>query len=226
MYSIQKNLNRLYTADCTFFLDPKDLMSIKGKLKKNEYNIYYPYKDSEKVILYKNSIPEVLLYEIIIKVPVRHQDILGSIYSLGIDSELFGDVLIINNHYYVYILPIVRNYFESNFLMVKNSHIELKELDIDFLKDYERSYEKIELIVSSNRIDTVISNLCHTNRNNISDMIKKREILLNHDFLKNSSYKLKDNDTFSIKRVGKYKYNGIIKNTKSNHFIIEVLKYL
>lgn len=226
MYSIQKNLNRLYTTGSTFFLDPKDLMSIKGKLKKNEYNIYYPYKDSEKVILYKNNIPEVLLYEIIIKVPVRHQDILGSIYSLGIDSELFGDVLIIDNHYYVYILPIVRNYFESNFLMVKNSHIELKELDIDFLKDYERSYKKIELIVSSNRIDTVISSICHTNRNNITDMIKKREILLNHDFLKNSSYKLKDNDTFSIKRIGKYKYNGIIKNTKSNHFIIEVLKYL
>ncbi len=226
MYGIQKNLNRLYTTGSTFFLDPKDLMSIKGKLKKNEYNIYYPYKDSEKVILYKNNNPEVLLYEIIIKVPVRHQDILGSIYSLGIDSELFGDVLIIDNHYYVYILPIVRNYFESNFLMVKNSHIELKELDIDFLKDYERSYEKIELIVSSNRIDTVISSICHTNRNNITDMIKKREILLNHDFLKNSSYKLKDNDTFSIKRVGKYKFNGIIKNTKSNHFIIEVLKYL
>ena len=226
MYGIQKNLNRLYTTGSTFFLDPKDLMSIKGKLKKNEYNIYYPYKDSEKVILYKNNIPEVLLYEIIIKVPVRHQDILGSIYSLGIDSELFGDVLIIDNHYYVYILPIVRNYFESNFLMVKNSHIELKELDIDFLKDYERSYKKIELIVSSNRIDTVISSICHTNRNNITDMIKKREILLNHDFLKNSSYKLKDNDTFSIKRVGKYKFNGIIKNTKSNHFIIEVLKYL
>lgn len=226
MYSIQKNLNRLYTTGSTFFLDPKDLMSIKGKLKQNEYNIYYPYKDSEKVILYKNNIPEVLLYEIIIKVPVRHQDILGSIYSLGIDSELFGDILIIDNHYYVYILPIVRNYFESNFLIVKNSHIELKELDIDFLKDYERSYEKIELIVSSTRIDTVISSICHTNRNNITDMIKKREILLNHDFLKNSSYKLKDNDTFSIKRVGKYKYNGIIKNTKSNHFIIEVLKYL
>ena len=226
MYGIQKNLNRLYTTGSTFFLDPKDLMSIKGKLKKNEYNIYYPYKDSEKVILYKNNIPEVLLYEIIIKVPVRHQDILGSIYSLGIDSELFGDILIIDNHYYVYILPIVRNYFESNFLIVKNSHIELKELDIDFLKDYERSYKKIELIVSSNRIDTVISSICHTNRNNITDMIKKREILLNHDFLKNSSYKLKDNDTFSIKRVGKYKFNGIIKNTKSNHFIIEVLKYL
>ena len=226
MYQIQKNINKLNSTGSTFFLDPKELINIKGKLKKNEYNIYYPYKDSEKVILYKNNIPEILLYEIIIKVPVRHQDILGSIYSLGIDSELFGDILIIDNHYYVYILPIVRNYFESNFLMVKNSHIELKEIPINTLSDYERRYEKLEFIVSSNRIDTVISTICHTNRNSISSMIKKREILLNHDFLKNSSYKLKDNDTFSIKRIGKFKYNGVIKNTKSNHLIVEILKYL
>lgn len=226
MYQIQKNINKLNSTGSTFFLDPKELIDIKGKLKKNEYNIYYPYKDSEKVILYKNNIPEILLYEIIIKVPVRHQDILGSIYSLGIDSELFGDILIIDNHYYVYILPIVRNYFESNFLMVKNSHIELKEIPINTLSDYERRYEKLEFIVSSNRIDTVISTICHTNRNSISSMIKKREILLNHDFLKNSSYKLKDNDTFSIKRIGKFKYNGVIKNTKSNHLIVEILKYL
>ena len=226
MYYIQKNINKLNTTGSTFFLDPKELMEIKSKLKKNEYSIYYPYKDSEKVILYKNNEPEVLLYEIKIKVPVRHQDILGSIYSLGIDKELFGDILIIDNHYYVYILPLVRNYFDSNFLMVRNSHIELKEININIFKDYERSYEKLEFIVSSNRIDTVVSTICHINRNNISTMIKKREILLNHDYLKNSSYKLKDNDTFSIKRIGKFKYNGIIKNTKSDHLIIEVLKYL
>lgn len=109
--------------------------------------------------------------------------------------------------------------------MVKNSHIELELLDINDLKDYERSYEKIELIVSSNRIDTIISNISHTNRNNISDMIKKKEIILNYDFLKDPSYKLKENDTFSIKRIGKFKYNGILKNTKSNHLIIEILKY-
>ena len=99
MYYIQKNINKLNTTGSTFFLDPKELMEIKSKLKKNEYNIYYPYKDSEKVILYKNNEPEVLLYEIKIKEPVRHQDILGSIYSLGIDKELFGDILIINNHF-------------------------------------------------------------------------------------------------------------------------------
>lgn len=225
MYFIQKNLTRFNNNQSTYFLDPRELQEVKSKLRKNEYQIYFPYKDSEKNIIYKKIIPEVLLYEIKTKVPLRHQDILGTIFSLNISPELFGDILLIDGRYFIYILPLVRNYFEANFLMVRNSYIELELLNIDYLKDYERSYERLELIVSSERIDTVISSICHTGRNNISDMIKKKEIILNYDFLKNSSYKLKVGDIFSIKKIGKFKYNGILKNTKSNHLIIEVLKY-
>ena len=50
--------------------------------------------------------------------------------------------------------------------------------------------------------------------------------MLNYDYLKNTSYKLKNDDIFSIKKIGKFKYNGIIKNTKSNNLIIEILKYI
>ena len=226
MYFIEKNFNRLRNNQHTFFLDPKELKELTYKLKKGEYNIYYPYKDSEKNIVYIKDEPEVLLYEIIIKVPVRHQDILGAMYSLNISSELFGDILLIDNRYFIYILPIVRNYFETNFTMVRNSSIELVNIDIDYLKDYERSYERLEYIVSSNRIDTVISSIIHTGRSNISELIKKKEIILNYEFLKDTSYKLKEGDTFSIKRIGKFKYNGVLKNTKSNNIIIEIYKYL
>ena len=226
MYFIEKNLNRLRNNQHTFFLDPKELKELTYKLKKGEYNIYYPYKDSEKNIVYIKDEPEVLLYEIIIKVPVRHQDILGAMYSLNISSELFGDILLIDNRYFIYILPIVRNYFETNFTMVRNSSIELVNIDIDYLKDYKRSYERLEFIVSSNRIDTVISSIIHTGRSNISELIKKKEIILNYEFLKDTSYKLKEGDTFSIKRIGKFKYNGVLKNTKSNNIIIEIYKYL
>lgn len=225
MYFIQKNLTRLNNLGYTYFLDPKEKSEVISKLKKNEYSIYYPYKDSEKIIIYKNKIPEVLLYEISSKITLRHQDILGALYSLNISSDLFGDVLIIDSHYYIYILPILRNYFESNFLNIRNSYITLESKDIDYLSDYEREYERYEYIVSSNRIDTVISSILHISRGNIDSLIKKKEIMLNYDFLKSESYKLKDGDIFSIKRIGKFKYNGVIKNTKSNHFVVEILKY-
>ena len=226
MYFIEKNLNKFKNNSYTYFLDPKEFNLVKSKLHRDEYKVYYPYKDSEKVILYKNNIPEVLLYEIKSNVELRHQDILGTMYSLNIDSSLFGDILLIDNRYFIYILPIVENYFISNFLMVRNTKVELEKIDIDYLKDYERSYETLEFIVSSERIDTVVSSICHTGRSNINDMIKKKEIMLNYDYLKNPDYKLKNGDIFSIKRIGKFKYNGVLKSTKSDHIIIEVLKYI
>ena len=62
---------------------------------------------------------------------------------------------------------------------------------------------------------------------NISnDMIKNKEIILNYNYLKDGSYKLKNNDVFSIKRIGKFKYIDIIKNTKSGNYIISIYKYV
>ena len=223
MYFIQKNLTRFNNIGYTYFLNPSELNMLKSKLKKNDFKIYYPYKDSEKSIVYKGNVPDVILYEIKSKQVLRHQDILGSMYSLNISPDLFGDILIINNKYYIYILPILRNYFESNFICIKNSKIKLQEIDINLLINYERKYEKIELIVSSTRIDTIISSIIHTSRREISILISKRAIMLNYDYLSSTDYKLKENDVFSIKKYGKFKYNKIIKKTKKDNLIVELL---
>jgi len=226
MYNIEKNLNRLLNNQPTFFLDSKDTMLLKGKLRKDQYNIYYPYPDSEKVIFYKNSLPEVLLYEIKSKVPLRHQDILGTMYSLQISNEMYGDIILDNGHYYIYILKLFQNYFETNFTSVKNSSIELVELDINYLANYYRKYEELELIVSSIRIDTVISRILNISRSNIEEKQKNKEILYNNDYLKKLDQKLKENDTFSIRKIGKFKFNGIKKRTKSDNLIVSIFKYL
>ena len=78
MYTIQKNLNRLNNYQPTFFLDPKQQLELKSKLKKNNYKVFSPYKDAEKVIFYNEQLPEVILYEIKSKQEIRHQDILGT----------------------------------------------------------------------------------------------------------------------------------------------------
>lgn len=226
MYFIQKNLTRFNNIGYTYFLNPSELNMLKSRLKKNDFKIYYPYKDSEKNIVYKGNVPDVILYEIKSKQVLRHQDILGSMYSLNISPDLFGDILIINNKYYIYILPILRNYFESNFICIKNSKIKLQEIDINLLINYERKYEKIELIVSSTRIDTIISSIIHTSRREISNLISKRAIMLNYDYLSSTDYKLKENDVFSVKKYGKFKFNNIIKKTKKDNLIVELLQYM
>ena len=156
---------------------------------------------------------------------MEHREIFGTIFSLNITSELFGDIIITNNHYYIYILQSIAPYIKNNLLMIKNSHIELIEKPLEFLENYKKEFDSIEIIASSNRIDTVIARLIQTSRQNISDKIKNKEIILNYDILKNNSYFLKENDVFSIRRYGKFQYIGIKKQTKHKNYIIECKKY-
>ena len=225
MYKIEKNLNRLYRKEATFFLDPKEQLELAKKLKKEPYQIYKPYPDSEKNIFYIKEEPKVILYKIKSKIPLEHREILGTLFSLNITSELFGDIVITNNHYYIYVLESIAPYIKNNLLLVKNSRIELIEVPLETLKEYHKEYETIEIIASSTRIDTVISRLIQTSRPNIIEKIKNKEIILNYDILKNNSYQLKENDIFSIRRYGKYQYIGIKKETKSKNYIIECKKY-
>lgn len=226
MYNIEKNYNKLMKNQPTFFLDPKEQMELKGKLRKGEYKIYYPYPDSEKVIYYKEKLPGIILYKIKSPIPLKHQDILGTMFSLQISNEMFGDIVIDNGNYFIYVLKLFQNYFETNFVSVKNTYIELEEVNIDYLKDYLRKYDKLEFIVSSNRIDTIICRILNISRSGIDEKIKNKEIIHNYDFLKNPSTKLKENDTFSIRKIGKFKYMGIVKETKSNNIIVSIYKYI
>ena len=224
-YTIIKNYEKIITGKSTLFLDSRLQELLKRKLGKIKYNIYKPYIDSDKVIYYTDNKPIILLYELICNNNLKHQDILGTLFSLGIDPSMYGDILIIDNHYYIYILDIIENYLLNNLNIINNSKIVLRKIDIDYLKDYKRNYLDLEIIVSSERIDTITSSLIHLNRLKVIDKIKNREVLVNYDIPKNS-YKVSIGDIISIKKYGKYKYNGIIKNTKKNNYIISISKYI
>ena len=225
MYQIEKSLNKLNHNQATFFLDPREQQELMQKLKKGTFQIYKPYQDSEKNIFYKTKKPNIILYEIKTKIPLLHREILGSIFSLNITSELFGDIIITDNHYYIYVLERIAPYIKTNLLKIKNSKIELEEVPLSTLANYQRKYEIINIICSSNRIDTVIARIIGTSRPNIIEKIKNKEVILNYKVLIKNSYLLKENDVFSIRRHGKYQYIGIKKETKNKNFIIECKKY-
>lgn len=225
-YIIEKNRDKVIKGSYTNFLDPSTLNKVISKLKDFNYNIYYPYKDSEKVIIYTKEKPKIKLIEISSFEKLTHREIMGSLYNQNIDAELFGDIIIYNNHYYILIMENISNLILDTFNMVGNKHVKLKEVDLSTLEKYERKYEKKEIIVSSLRIDSVIAKLIGISRENIKKKFSDNEIFLNYEECTKMTKNLIDGDIFSIRKHGKYKYNGIIKTNKKNHYIIECLKYI
>ena len=226
MYKINNAVEKIKMGKNTQFLDGKELKIVTGKLKKNEYNIYYPYKDSEKVMLYTAKVPKVSLFKIYTVENIRHQDILGSLFSLNIDSSYFGDIVLYNDFFYVFVSEELALYIKDNLKMVGNKKISLEEVDLSVLDNYERKYEENEIIVSSLRIDNIISGIINTSRKVALDKIRNKEVIVNYEVMCKSSYILKENDIFSIRRYGKYKFVGIIKSTKKNNYIVKYLKYI
>ena len=226
VYKINNAVEKIKTGKNTQFLDGRELKIVTGKLKKNEYNVYYPYKDSEKVMLYTGKVPKVKLFKIYTVENIRHQDILGSLFALNIDSSYFGDIVLYNDYYYVFVSEDLALYIKDNLKMVGNKKVSLEEVDLSVLDNYERNYEEKEIIVSSLRIDNIISGIINTSRKVALDKIKNKEVIVNYDVMNKNSYILKENDIFSIRRYGKYKFIGIVKSTKKNNFIVRYLKYI
>ena len=226
IYKIDNSIEKLLNNKHTLFLDQKELLDIKSKLPKNKYNIYYPNKSAEKVILYKDNIPSISLYKINSFEELKHQQILGSLMALNISPSYLGDIIKYQDNFYFYILSDLDNLITEEFKYVGSNKITLDKIDLDYLKDYEREYEVLEFIVSSNRIDNVIARLINTNRDKVIDIIKDKDVILNYEILTKNSYNLKENDIFSIRRYGKYKYMGIVNTTKKDKIVVSVLKYL
>ena len=152
--------------------------------------------------------------------------VLKGLFNLGLKEDTFGDIIIMDNIAYIYLLEELYDYVKYNYELNKVSINSIDKVDKDFLKAYEPKFEKIELLVSSLRIDNVISSITNDSRKSIISRFKDNHILLNYDIVKKNDIYLKDGDVFSIRRIGKFRYNGIIKNTKKGGFIISIYKYI
>ena len=224
MYLVEKTLNKLYNNGYTFFLNPKDLKEVTNHLKKNSYEILKSNEYSEKNIIYLKK-PEIVLLEIKVNAKLRHQDILGSLFSLKIDDGLFGDILIINGKYYFYTFKEMKTFFEMEFTKIGKNNIKLEEKELNYLDSYEPEFEEMKIITSSLRIDAIIAKVIHTNRDGIKDLIKDKKITYNYELLKNGTKTLKIGDVFSVRKYGKYRFESIEANTKKDNLIIKIFKY-
>lgn len=226
VYEVKKNVDKIRRGGYTFFLTPNIYKEISYILKNYEYNIYYPYPESDKIILYTENIPKVRLFEIDSYFSLTHREILGSLFGLNISNEVFGDIIVDNDKYYFYVMNEISDFILDNLSMIGNKPVKIKEIDIDTLSNYKRKYDSYEVIVSSLRIDSVIARIIGTSRDKVHKMIKDKLVMLNYDILSSNSYMLKDNDVFSIRKYGKYKFIGVINRTKKDNYIIKYLKYL
>lgn len=154
---------------------------------------------------------------------LTHRDFLGAIMSLGLKRSSVGDIKVSEDKAVVFILENVSFPLLTEIRKVGNVGISIFEGIKGDLPRQE--YENISLIVSSERIDAIVSAVCGKSREKALSMIKSGFVVLNGIQVDSPSKKVEIDDIFSVKGYGKYILSNIGGVTKKGKDYIEIKKY-
>ena len=154
---------------------------------------------------------------------LTHRDFLGSLIGLGIKRETVGDILINNNCGYVFCLETIGNFIIDNLSKVRKTTVKCSSTDN--IPTNTLAPEDTEIIVSSLRLDVVVSAVYNLSRSNSQKLFMSEKIFLNGVMKNSPSVTIKENDVVSVRGFGRFIFSGIIRKTKKDRLLIGVLLY-
>ena len=191
--------------------------------------VFYPEKLTEE--LARKSLKSVLIG---IRITLKndqigayeHKNYLSALIKIGIDRGKIGDILV--DEYGADIIA-----FDMNKEFIKQSLSELtrfRKADIeiipmDDIKQKIDRFEESTIIVASMRIDNIVAELAGCSRTNADEYIDNERVLVNYETVFKSSKSVDEGDIVTIRGKGKFRIDGLVRNTRNNRFVIKVSKY-
>jgi RNA-binding protein YlmH len=155
---------------------------------------------------------------------LNHRDYLGAIIGLGIERSKIGDILVTTDFTYVFVHSSLAEYITDNLTQVGCISVTAKEVPLENFT-YEPKFTEIKGSVSSLRLDAILSLALSGSRNQVTNLIQGGKVFVNGRLIISNSYKLKDGDIISVRRVGKYRFVNVISKTKKERDYVLLYKY-
>ncbi|MDD8048552.1 MAG: YlmH/Sll1252 family protein [Thomasclavelia sp.] len=150
---------------------------------------------------------------------LNHRDVLGALMSLGVDRELFGDIVKDKDDFFVAIESNMYNYLIDNLKQIKRSKIKISKAENIVEVKYE--YSRKTFIVSSLRLDKILSSFYKIPRSKAASFINSGYVRVNHKDIEEINYLCNNNDIISFKKHGRVKFVNTNRKTKSDNFVVE-----
>lgn len=154
---------------------------------------------------------------------LAHPDVLGAILNLGIEREKIGDLIVKDNELIIFVDEEIENYIVCNLTRIKRSNVHFKRYEGEVTYEPKIRYE--HKIVSSLRLDVLVSSFANISRKKAQELIRAGLVKVNHVILEETSYLCNNNSAISIRGHGRFYFKEIVKTTKKDHLVILAGKY-
>lgn len=150
---------------------------------------------------------------------LTHRDILGALMSLGIKRELFGDIVEKDKGFYLAVDQHIYEYLKDHLSMIKRSKVKFVEWDEEI--EVKNDYLVKSFIVSSFRLDKIISSFYKISRQKAAEFIRAGHVKVNHKPVEQINYLCNNKDIISFKKHGRVMFVDCNKQTRSDNYVVE-----
>lgn len=155
---------------------------------------------------------------------LQHKDFLGTIMSLGIKRELMGDLIVKNSVCFGVIMEEKYGIIESRVEKIGNVPVKIEKISSENIPESE--FKSETLLVSSLRLDSFVSAVTGLSRQKSVDELEKGNIFLNYNMVRDKSSEIKEGDTLTIKKTGKFRFEEIAGESRKNKIRIKIKKFI
>lgn len=229
----------------------KDIVTFSDFLNLNELNIYHSiernfytntkvfggYNGAERQMI--AFIPDALYYEfeypikcihIVPKYPkfaekLTHRDVLGALMNLGIERNRLGDILCLEDDYYVFCDEDIFPYIMADLSKIRHTMVDLSE-EINYRHlQANISLEEHYDMIASNRIDCIIAKAFHLSRSEASEYLSTEKVFINGKCITNCNQSCENGAIVSVRGKARFIFEDCNTTSKKGKLRVKFSFY-
>ena len=231
--------------------DIKGIVTFSDFLNLNEQNIYHTtkkelYTKAELFGGYDSAerqmiafIPDALYYDfdypikcihIVPKYPkfaekLTHRDVLGALMNLGIERNRLGDILCLEDEYYVFCDEDISPFIFAELSKIRHTMVELsEEVNYRHLQANIKLEERYDMI-ASNRIDCIIAKAFHLSRSEASVLLTSEKVFINGKTITNCNQSCENGAIVSVRGKARFIFEDCNTTSKKGKLRVKFSFY-
>lgn len=155
--------------------------------------------------------------------PLTHRDFLGALMSLGIRRELLGDIIVDGCRGYLFCLDSIGEYIVQQLEQVRRTTVRCapsQPPDCCLLPP-----PQMPVNVASQRLDAVVAAVFHLSRSESSRLIAQEKVFVDSRLAAGADTCLNEGAMVSVRGLGRFSYDGVVRQTRKGRLQVLVRKY-
>ena len=144
---------------------------------------------------------------------LTHRDLLGALMNQGIERQLLGDILVLEDSYLIFCKENIASFLTDQVTRIRHTEVRCIRIPLGEVH-YQPKFRLQTAQVASNRLDAVLAEACRLSRGKAADLIRGEKVFVNERIESRVTYSLKPMDVISVRGIGKFQFLSFDGQTK------------